>query len=135
MCFELWSRLLFLLATDRSFPLWYGPVKSKGVHILDLSITDVLLPPLLPHHRDTHTHARTHTNTHINFDLLWPWTSSASKYILFFLVAFIKHMHYKKGSSLVDISNFSKTKGLSGNQGLNKNSKLRQKTKDKVNSS
>ena len=31
-------------------------------------------------------------------------------------------MQDKKSSSLVDISNFSKTKGLSGNQALNKNS-------------
>ena len=129
MCFELWSRLFFLLVTDRSFPLWYGPVRSICVHILNLSITYVLLAPLLPHHRGTHTHKYTH-----KFHLFWRWTSSTSKYILFFLVAFIKHMHYKKGSSLVDISNFSKTKGLSGNQGLNKNSKFRQKTKDKVNS-
>ena len=39
-----------------------------------------------------------------------------------FLVAFIKHMQYKKSSLLVDISNFSKTKGLRENQALNKNS-------------
>ena len=40
--------------------------------------------------------------------------------ILFFLVVFIKGMHDKNSSSLVNISNFSKTKGLSGNQAINK---------------
>ena len=40
--------------------------------------------------------------------------------ILFFLVAFIKDMHDKNSSSLVNVSNFSKTKGLSGNKALNK---------------
>ena len=34
----------------------------------------------------------------------------------------MKHMQGKKSSLLVDISNFRKTNGLSGNQALNKNS-------------
>ena len=68
-----------------------------------------------------HTHPYAHTNTYINFHLLWHWTSSTRDHILFFLVAFIKHMQYKKSSSLLDINNFSKTKGLSGNKALNKN--------------
>ena len=40
------------------------------------------------------------------------------------LAVFIKHMHYKKSSSLAE-SNFSKTKVLPGNQALNKNFSLR----------
>ena len=68
-----------------------------------------------------YTHARTHTHIHINFHLLWHCTLSTSEYILFFLVAFIKYMQYKKNSSLVDIINFSKLV-LSVNQVLNKNS-------------
>ena len=75
-------------------------------------IGDVFTPPP----------TNTHTHTHFNFDLLWRWCSSTSEYVLFILVAFIKHMQDKKSSSLVDISNFNKTKSLSGNQALNKNS-------------
>ena len=41
-------------------------------------------------------------------------------------------MQDKKSSSLMDMSNFSKTKGLSGNQALNKNSSNDKKTKDNV---
>ena len=76
---------------------------------------------------------------HVNFNLLWHWTSSTNKYILFFLyhiatanntillplnqkeknikhkipVAFIKHMQDQKKGLLVDISNFNKTNCLS----------------------
>ena len=75
------------------------------------------------------THTQTHTQTRINFHLLWHWTSSTSKYIIFFLVAFIKHIQDKKSSSLVDISNFSKTEGLSGNQPLNETRRKDKKQK------
>ena len=68
----------------------------------------------------THTPMST-KNTHINFHLLWHWTFSTREHILCFLFAFIKHMQYKKSSLFVDINNFSKTKGLSWNQPLNKN--------------
>ena len=47
----------------------------------------------------THTYIQKHTHkvTHISFHLLWHWTtSSASEYISFFLVEFIKHIQYKK---------------------------------------
>ena len=64
-----------------------------------------------------------HTQTHINFQLLWHWTLPTSKCILFFLVRFIKHMHCKKSSFLVHITIFSKAKGLSRKQTLNKNSR------------
>ena len=88
--------------------------------------------PLHTHkHTHTHTHTHKHKNTHINFYLLWHWTSSASEYILFFLVAFNMHMQGKKSSPLLNVSNFSKTKGLSGNQALNKNSSNSKKQKTK----
>ena len=77
----------------------------------------------------THIHTYTNKHTHFNFHLLWHWTSSISEYILFFLVALINHMECKKCNSLVDISNFSKTEGLSGNQALNKNSSNSKKRK------
>ena len=38
-------------------------------------------------------------------------------------------MQFKKSTSLVDISNFGKTKGLSGNQALNKKSSNGKKRK------
>ena len=77
---------------------------------------------------NTHTHA--HTNTHIDFHLLWHWTLSTIKHILFFLVAFIKHMQYKKSSSLVDIKNFSKTKGL--NSKRQKTTSIQSRAKENV---
>ena len=50
-------------------------------------------------------------------------------YTFFFLVTLIKDMQCKKSSSLVDISNFSKTKCLSGNQALDENSSNAKKQK------
>ena len=76
-----------------------------------------------------HTPTHAHTDTHIDFQLLWNWNLSNSDHVLFFLVAFIKHMQYKKIRSLVEINNFRKTKDLSGNQALNKNSSNRKRQK------
>ena len=78
----------------------------------------------------THTHARTQTHALIficyGSELCLPVNIY---YFFFFLVAFIRHMQCKKSSLLVDICNFSKTKGLSGNQALNKNSSNGKKQK------
>ena len=72
------------------------------------------------------TYTRAHTQRPINFFLLWQCTSSTIEYILFFLFASINHMQHKKISSLVDISNFSKTKGSNANQAKAKNKRKRQ---------
>ena len=44
----------------------------------------------------------THKHAHISFHL-WHLTSSSREYILFFLVAFVKHRQDRKSNSLVDI--------------------------------
>ena len=64
-----------------------------------------------------HTHARTHAHMHA---LIFICYSTGLRLRAKKLAVFIKHMHYKKSSSLAE-SNFSKTKVLPGNQALNKN--------------
>ena len=62
-------------------------------------------------------HTRTHAHMHA---LIFICYSTGLRLRAKKLAVFIKHMHYKKSSSLAE-SNFSKTKVLSGNQALNKN--------------
>ena len=86
--------------------------------IFNLPLAFRVVGKVFPLHTHSHAHTRTHTLVFIcyNIGLQLPVSISC------FLVALIKHIQYKKSNSLVGISNFSKTKGLSGNQALNKSS-------------